>query len=171
MNTQKLLITYESQFESTKEIAEFMAESLIHEYQVDIMEVSSVNEIHHYDCFIIGSAIQYDSWMPQSRKFVINNEELLSQKQVAYYFSCLVLSHNNDNARKQAEGYSNKIKALAPKINVKSIGTFAGKLDYSKIPFYLRFIARIVLTILRVKERDYRNWDVIKDWVNGIPFQ
>jgi menaquinone-dependent protoporphyrinogen IX oxidase len=44
-----------------------------------------------------------------------------------------------------------------------AIGMFAGKLDYSKLSFLDRIIAKKVMP-----EGDWRNWETIRDWASEL---
>ena len=120
---------------------------------------------------IIGSAIQYDRWMPEATEFVTANQSILSKIPVAYFFTCLVLSKQTEKADHKAMAYSGKLFSLVPQIKPLSVGRFAGVLDYSKMSFFFRIIAKGIFAIIEVPEGDYRDWDAIGSWAKGIHFQ
>ncbi len=83
---KKILVTYASQFGSTAGCAESIAETLRESgNQVETQWVNDVANLIDYDLVIIGSAIQYDKWMPEARNFVKDNQNALSKLQVAYF--------------------------------------------------------------------------------------
>ena len=165
----KILVVYDSQFGSTAEIAKFIGENLsIDEQIVDVKKINEVKDLSSYSDVIIGSAIQYDKWMAEARKFIIKNEAELSTKSVSLFLVCLVLSKKTDKATKKANNYANAIKGLVPKIKINSFGQFAGVLDYSKMSFGQRVLAKGIFAIIGVKEGDYRDWEGIKKWSEHI---
>lgn len=109
--------------------------------------------------------------MKKARDFIQVNEDVLATKSVSFFLICLVLSRNNEKAKYKANGYAVKIKELAPKINVKNFGQFAGMLDYSKMSYVTRTVAKVIMTILGVKEGNYRDWEQIKEWTKRLSLE
>jgi len=171
-NENKILVTYESQFGSTAEVAHFIGKILSKDgSKVDIEKINEVDDLSSYSKVVVGSAIQYDKWMPEAREFVITNKEILAKLPVAFFFTCLVLSKKAEKAIQKANGYADKLYDLAAPVKPLTIGRFAGVLDYSKMSFAFRLVAKALLTIMGVKEGDYRNWDAIRLWANNIDFK
>lgn len=165
----KVLIVYESQFGSTAAIAHFIGENLSSKKDlVDIKKIEEVDELSPYKEIIVGSAIQYDKWMPEARAFIKENEEVLSTKNVSFFLVCLVLSRNTEEARQKANGYAKAILDVVPKVKVQSFGTFAGVLDYSKMSLVQRLFAKAIFVMLGVKEGDYRDWTLIQKWTEKL---
>lgn len=166
---KKILVTYASEHGSTQEIAVFIAKTLSSdELSVDMMSVDSVRGVEQYAQVIIGSPIQYDTWREEAKVFLNRYETELSKKPVAYFFTCLTLVKKSAKTKKQAQGYADKLLALNLNVQPQYIGQFAGVLDYSKFSLAFRFLARIMFTILGVKEGDYREWSSIMKWSNNI---
>lgn len=165
----KILVAYASQFGTTGEVAEAIGDTLSQEgHIVETHWVKNVKDIREYDAIVVGSAIQYDKWMPEATDFVITNQSILEKMPVAYFFTCLTLSKRNEKTERQAMGYSAKLYSLAPNIKPVDIGQFAGAVDYSKMSFFLRLILGGLLTVMGVKEGDYRDWEAIRTWAKNI---
>lgn len=165
----KILIAYASQFGTTGEIAEAIGDTLSQEGRiVESQRVRNVKDISQYNAVVIGSAIQYDKWMPEATDFVMTNQNILEKMPVAYFFTCMTLSKRNEKTERQAMGYSAKLYSLAPRVKPVGIGRFAGAVDYSKMSFFLRLILGGILTVRGVKEGDYRDWDAIHTWARNI---
>ena len=166
---KKILIAYASQFGTTGEVAKAIGEVLCQKgNRVDTRWIKNVQDLNNYDAVIIGSAIQYDKWMPQATEFVIENQNILSKLPVAYFFTCLTLSKKTKKTEQKAKAYSDKIYSLVPQVKPVSVGRFAGVLDYSKMSFFTSIILKIMLSILGVSEGDYRDWDAIQSWANRL---
>jgi menaquinone-dependent protoporphyrinogen IX oxidase len=75
-----------------------------------------------------------------------------------------VLSKKTDKARSKSDVYATEIQNLAPKIRINGFGKFAGVLNYSKMSFGLRILAKTLFAFLGVKEGDYRDWMAIEKW-------
>jgi len=165
----KVLVTYASEYGSTQGVAEAIGSNLCKDgFAVDVVYIEHLKDIDNYENIIIGSPIQYDTWMQEAKVFVEKNQEVLAQKSVAYFFTCLTLSKKSEKARQQAQGYANALLALNSKVVPESIGQFAGVLDYSKFSFAFRLLAYGMFSILGVKEGDYRDWNAIKKWSNSL---
>ena len=164
-NGQKILVTYESKFGSTAEVADAIGKELsLKGNIVDVKKIKNVSNLNTYDRIVIGSAIQYDKWMPEAIDFVKSNHKFLSQIPATFFLVCLVLSKKTKKAEKKALGYAEKLYDLALDVQPTSVGRFAGVLDYSKMSFGGRSMAKILFAILGIKEGDYRDWDAIRSW-------
>jgi len=167
----KILIAYASECGTTAEIAVAIGDALCENgNSVETLWIKNVKDISKYDAVIIGSAILYEKWMPEARKFVENNQDTLKNMPVAYFITCMALSSKEDAARQQAIEYSDKISDLAPQVKPVSVGQFAGVLDYSKISFFKRVLTKAAMARHKVKEGDYRDWDAIRSWAKSIDF-
>lgn len=165
----KILVAYASEFGTTREVAEVIGQVLCQAgATVEIKWVNNVKDLNAYAAVIIGSAIQYDKWMPEARKFVSSNQNRLSKLPVAFFFTCLTLSIQTAKTERQALAYADKLHALLPQTNLLSVGRFAGVLDYSKLPFLFRLISRIIFSIIGVQEGDYRDWATIRSWAEDV---
>ena len=169
---RKILVAYASQFGTTGEVAEAIGKILCQAgATVETKWVKNVKDIKNYDAIIIGSAIQYDRWMPEATEFVAANQNILSKLPVAYFFTCLVLSKQTEKTEHKAMVYSDKLYALAPQVRPLSVGRFAGVLDYSKMSFFFRLIFKVISSITGVPEGDYRDWDTIRSWAKSVHYK
>lgn len=166
-NKNKVLVTYESQFGSTAEVAEVVGQVLGDKgYKVTIKKIKDVVSLDNYEKVVIGSAIQYDKWMLEAREFAQAHQRELETKNVSCFFVCLVLSKGTEKSRTKANGYARKIKELVPRVSQDAIGQFAGVLDYSKMSFGQRLAAKTLFAIIGVKAGDYRDWEIIRNWAS-----
>ena len=134
---------------------------------VEVKPLGKIKDITSSNAVIIGSAIQYDKWMPEATEFVLTNQNVLEKMSVAYFFTCMTLSRRNKKNERQAMGYSDRLYALTPRVKPVNIGRFAGAVDYAKMSLPFRLILGGVLTVMGVKEGDYRDWDAIRNWAVG----
>jgi menaquinone-dependent protoporphyrinogen oxidase len=165
----RLLVAYASRFGSTIEVAQAIAAVLVQEgATVETMHVKSATDLNSYDAVVVGGAIQYDKWMAEAAELVQIHKATLSALPVAYFFTCLTLSKQSQKAERQAMTYGTKLDALVPQVAPVDIGRFAGVLSYSKMPLFMRLLAKGVLSLFGVKEGDYRDWDAINSWARGV---
>jgi len=168
-NRRKILVAYASQFGSTGEVAQAIGDILSLEgNDVETIWVKDVTDLDRYDAVIIGSAIQYDKWMPEARKFVTDNQKILSKIPIAYFFTCLTLAKRNEKTEQQAMAYADKLITLAPQVQPVGIGRFGGVLNCNKLPFHYRLLFRGMSLATGVKEGDYRNWNIIHAWAKDM---
>jgi len=166
---RKILIAYASSTGTTGDVAQAIGQVLCDGNTiVETKQIRNVKDVNGYDAVIIGGAIQYDRWLPDATNFVATNQDKLSKLPVAFFFTCLTLSRQNEKTLRQAQVYADKLRLASPQIKPLDIGGFAGVLNLKKMPFFIGLIFRIAMTILRVREGDYRNWIAIRSWAKHI---
>jgi len=165
----RILVAYASRFGSTAGVAEAVADVLrAGGATVDVRAVADCDGPAGYDAAVIGGPIHYDRWTRAAARFVTTHREALGRMPVAFFFTCLTLSDPGDKARRQADGYGRAIAARFPGIAPLAVGGFAGAVDFAAFPFYMRPLARLMLSVLRVQEGDYRDWAAIRDWAATV---
>jgi len=170
--SQKILVAYASQYGTTAEVAEAIGKVLSQEGNtVETKLVENVKNLNNYDAVIIGSPILYDKWMPAASEFVTIHQNILDKLPVAYFFTCLALSVQNEKVKNQAKVYSDKLYALVPQVKPVDIGGFAGVVDYNNLSFFFRLIFKSIFSILGVREGDFRDWEVIRLWAKSMHFK
>lgn len=168
-DSHKILVAYASQFGTTGEVAKVIGETLCQSgAEVETKWVKDVKSLNAFDAVIIGSAIQYDRWMPEAAEFVKVNQQRLSQLPVAYFFTCLTLSKRTEKTERQAIAYADKLIALVPQVKPVSVGRFAGVLNYSKMSLLFRLMLGFISLITGVQEGDYRDWGAIRSWAKDM---
>lgn len=160
----RILVTYASGYGATQGVADFIGDVLRETATVEVHPVRDAPDPGSFDAVIVGSAIQYSRWMPDARRFITTHQDALGRVPVAYFFTCLALSHPNDDTRRQAQGYAEQVRALAPAVTPVGIGQFAGVLRYAGMSLVHRTLLRIAILFKRVSEGDYRDWDAIRAW-------
>ena len=168
----KLLIAFASQYGSTGEVAEAIGDVVCQQgCAVDVKWVRDVEQVDTYDAVIVGSAIQYDKWMPEAVDFVRTNQKALSRVQVAYFFTCLTLAKKNPKTEQQALVYADRLRAISSQVVPVSVQGFAGVVDFSKMSFLSRMMLKAITTVNGVREGDYRDWDAIRAWAHSVYFK
>lgn len=165
----RILVAYASQFGSTGEVAQAVAERLCQTgATTDTKRIRNVRDLSIYDAVVIGGAIQYENWMSEARDFVTRNEDILSAIPVAYFFTCAALADSSAEATDKANGYAGKLEAISQRVNPVSIGRFAGVLDYSRMNLRTRVGLRVIFTVMGVRDGDYRDWNAVNSWSSSI---
>ncbi len=65
---------------------------------------------------------------------------------------------DTEENRRTVAAYLNPVREQVPEVQPMAVGLFAGRLDYSKLPFLYRMIAKAI----GEAEADYRNWEAIR---------
>lgn len=159
-NMPKILVAYASKAGSTGEVAGAIGEVLSSKgATVDVLQIKHVKEISAYQSVIVGSAIRMGKLLPEVVDFVQTNQTTLSQKTVAYFVNCLTMKDDTEENHRAVTAYLDPLRALTEPV---SMGLFAGKLDYKK----LSLMERLMISMIKVQEGDYRNWDAIRTWAD-----
>jgi menaquinone-dependent protoporphyrinogen oxidase len=166
---KKVLVAYSSYCGTTGGVAETIGQVLCDRgATVDVRLVKNVSNISSYDVAVIGSAVRSASWWPEAVEFVEGNKEILSQIPVAYFLTCLALYNDNEETRKKARIYMNPVLNTVPDVRPMDMGLFAGALDYSKLNTMYRMVMKSKMKKQGVPEGDFRDWDMIRSWAEGL---
>lgn len=165
----RVLVAYASRLGSTAEVATFIGKVMSEGgAEVTVRDLAEVNDVAAYQRVVVGSAIRYDRWLPDAVAFVQENRKALKDVPVAYFFTCLTLARPTPGAIRKAEGYADRLRALAPDLQPVAIGGFAGVLEFARTPWPMRFLLRLLSMTTGVGEGDYRDWEAIRDWATRI---
>ncbi len=168
MVNKKVFIVYASGYGSTAEVAQTMAEELrTNDYEVEVQSADVARPPEDGEAVIIGSAIRYDRWLPAAQAYLSRHQQVLSTVSVAYFYTCLTIA-GNPTSPESEQVYDSKLLAMNPNIKPIMVGGFAGTLNYEGMPWYFRIILGWITRSKGMKEGDYRDWAVIKDWVNDL---
>ncbi|MBI5034006.1 MAG: flavodoxin domain-containing protein [Chloroflexi bacterium] len=162
----KILVTYATRAGSTVAVAEKIGEALrANGAIVDVCAVKEVRDVNGYAAVIIGSAIRMGSWLPEAVEFAKRNQAQLRQLPTAF-FTCHRLNTSDDVTSRQArEAYTAPVRQIVtPKTEV----FFNGTMDYAKLNFLDRTLAKAVEKSTNTKEGDFRNWDAIRAWAESL---
>ncbi len=169
-SSDRVLVAYGSPLGSTAEIAAFLGALLAEQgASVDVQLINPVGELTQYDRVVVGSAIRYDRWLPEATAFVESNREALSRVPVAMFFTCLALANGSAKGERKAAGYANELRKLLPESADVQVRGFAGVLDPSRGPLWVRVLLHLLSRVSAVAPGDYRDWDAIRAWAHDAP--
>ena len=158
----RVLVTYATKAGSTGEVAEAIGQVLCEGgVAVDVKPVKEVGDVSGYGGVVVGSAIRMGRWLPEAINFVEAHTAALGSMPVAYFQVSGFLKEDTPENRQEAATYLGTVRALAAPV---SEGLFAGKMDYSKLSFFDRTIAKMVGSV----EGDWRDWDAIRTWAGDL---
>lgn len=163
--TMNVLVAYATRLGSTKAIAERIAGRLeAHRLAVVVRPVEAVDTLTPYDAVVIGSAVYGGQWLIEATDFVSDLEAALSARPT-WLFSSGPVGRMAASAEPVRPA---EVLEISAEVRAKGHRTFAGALDRrtvdgSDLGFADRFLAKHF-----VAESDYRDWDEIDTWADGI---
>jgi menaquinone-dependent protoporphyrinogen oxidase len=161
-----ILVTYATRAGSTVEVAEQIASVLGQAgATVALRPVKEVHDLRGYSAVVIGSAIRMGSWLPEAVDFVKKNQARLREIPTAFFTVHMLNRDDSEKSREAREAYTHAVRQMVIP-NVEAF--FDGKMDYARISFLDRTIARAVAKSTNSQEGDYRDWDKIRDWAEEL---
>jgi menaquinone-dependent protoporphyrinogen oxidase len=155
---KKILVAYASKAGSTSEVAQAIGETLSAKgASVEVLQAKHVKDVTAYQAVIIGSAIRVGQWLPEAVNFVKEHQAELRKRPTAYFLVSGTLKDNTPEVTQKVGAAFDPVRGV---IEPVSMGLFAGKMDFSKLSFLDRTIAKAVGSV----EGDWRNWDAIRAW-------
>lgn len=156
---ERILITYATRAGSTAEIAAAIGESLSERgFTVDVKSTKDKPTLDGYQAVLVGSAIRMGKWLPESISFVEENQAALKQMPVALFTVHLNNLGDDEESRVARQTYLDAVRSMLPDAEAVY---FAGAMDYSRLSFLDRLIAKAVGST----ETDERDWDRICGWM------
>lgn len=155
----KALITTASKHGSTAEIGSAIREVLLeHGIETDVLDPEAVIALQAYDLAILGSAVYAGHWMKSMRELVERFAGELAARPVWLFSSGPI----GDPPKPDENPVD--VAAVMETTGARGHAVFAGKIDRSR----LGFGERAIVSALKVPEGDFRDWDEIRRWANGI---
>ena len=159
---EKTLIVYASRYGSTEDIAQRVGQVLGESgLSVDVQSVADIGSLDDYATVIVGGAIYSGQWDQELIDFVSMHENILRSTPAAMFIVAIRLRENTEEMRESVLGTVEKQRLI---LDPLTVGFFAGKIDYSQ----LSPIVRLQIQKKSLPEGDFRDWNAIDDWANGL---
>ena len=158
----KILVAYATRYGSTVEVAEAIGDELRKAgMEVDVMPVAKVNNLSKYRAAVLGSPIYMGKWLADAQIFVERHQAILRTMPVAYFAVGLILYQGTEEQQTQAAVSMQQVKELVPPVTT---GLFTRKLNRES----LSFADQAIVTIVRAREGDFRDWTAIRSWARDL---
>ena len=155
----RALITTASKHGSTAEIGGVIGEVLLeHGIETDTLGPEAVTSLHGYDLVVLGSAVYAGHWMKSMRELVERRADELAARPIWLFSSGPV----GDPPKPDEDPVD--VAEVMMTTGARGHVVFAGKIDRSR----LGFGERAIVSALKVPEGDFRDWDEVRRWANGI---
>lgn len=165
-------MVYASKHGFTKGIAEYIKNKMTEcGVSTDLREASGLQDVTGYDAFVIGSAVYFGKWRAEAREFVTRNQKELAHRPVWLFSSGPTGTNTRDkNGRDLREAsVPEDIGDFKKIINPRDHHVFYGGYDSrSNGGISGWFVRRIPAAQRALFEGDFRNWDEIGSWAEGI---
>jgi menaquinone-dependent protoporphyrinogen oxidase len=164
---QAVLVTAASMHGATAEIAEAIGKTLAeHGFAATVIPPGDVSDIDGYDAVILGSAVYTGHWLDAARDLVRRCRADLAARPVWLFSSGPVGEPTGKLAQAMAKDPV-ELPAIRAATGARDHKMFAGKLD----PRSLGGIQRAALLAFPSLNGDFRDWDKITQWADGIAQQ
>jgi menaquinone-dependent protoporphyrinogen oxidase len=155
-----ILVAYASKHGATEGIARYIAERLTERgEQAHARSVTQIGALDDPEAVVLGSAVYAGSWRKEAMDFVERHGDELARIPV-WLFSSGPLGDQVVDEEEQPK----QLAEIRERISPRDHQMFFGALDRSKLSFGERMIVKAV----RAPDGDYRNWDDISAWADGI---
>ncbi len=164
--TDKVLVTYASKCGSTAEVAQAIAGELTGQgAEVDLLPVNEVKTVAPYRAVVLGTAIRMGKPIKPSLRFARRHSTDLKTRPLALFSLGIQMRDEVDDKRERTLGMLAPLLAELPE--PVTVGTFAGKVDHSRLGFLLRKMAAKDDTGA-LREGDWRDWETIRAWAGEV---
>ena len=164
---QAVLVTAASLYGATAEIAELIGKTLAeHGFAATVIPPRDVSDVESYDAVILGSAVYTGHWLDAATDLAKRCRPGLATRPVWLFSSGPVGEPTGKLAQAMASDPV-EVPAIRAATGARDHKMFAGKLD----PRSMGGIQRAALLAFPGLNGDFRDWDKIRQWADGIAEQ
>lgn len=164
----KILVGYASVHGSTREVAQRIGDVLTKRgYTVTVADVKTLTHVDGYDAFVLGTAIEAGTWLPEFKSFFKAFESQLVGKPIYIWINCIRVMEEYGMSHVM-DFYM--VPELLKNLNIRSRTAFAGKLDLKTVDWDERWslAARYDGHAWPTNfDGDFRDWDKIDDFATS----
>ncbi len=158
-----ILVTYATQYGSTREVAERVAAALsAGGLQADLQPVKKVRSLEPYRAVVLGAPLYMFRWHADALRFLGRQRQALAARPVAIF--ALGPFHEIEKERLSAREQLDKELAKYPWLKPAAVEVFTGKFDPAKLTFPFNRIG----PLKAMPPSDERNWPAIEAWAHSL---
>jgi menaquinone-dependent protoporphyrinogen oxidase len=159
-----VLVAYASKYGATAEIAEKIGEVLRQAgLSADVRPADQVHDVSAYQAVILGSAVYIGRWRKQAGNFLKTHDQALTKMPV-WLFSSGPTGEGDPVELLKGWRIPGGLEPVADRIQPRDIAVFHGAV----FPEKLNFIQRWMIKNVKSPTGDFRDWDAITAWAEGI---
>ncbi len=157
-----ILVVYATRCGSTEEVARAIAKDLEGRgFAVQVQKADARVRANGFHGVVVGSAVRYGGWLAEAKEFVRANQAALKGTRTAFFS---VHGMNTGDDEKSRQGRAGYVATIHQMVTPGAEAFFAGKMDQSK----LGFGERMIIKVMKGRNRDDRNWAAIHGWAKGL---
>jgi menaquinone-dependent protoporphyrinogen oxidase len=161
---KKILVAYASKYGTTKEIAEKITEVLqAAGLEAELQPANTVKKLDSYGAVVLGSAVYVGMWRKGAVKFLKTHEAALSKLPV-WLFSSGPTGEGDPLELLKGWRFPEKHRPIIDRIQPHEVTVFHGALDMD----VLNPIHKSMIKTVKATMGDFRDWDAITEWAQGI---
>lgn len=155
----KVLVSAASKHGATAELAQRIGKTLsARGLDATVRPVDETPETAPYDAVVLGSGVYAGHWLKPARTFVDANAAALRGKRL-WLFSSGPIGDPPKPTEEPAD-----IAEISANLSVEDHRLFNGRLEKAR----LSFGERAIVWALGAPDGDYRDWEDVEAWANGI---
>ena len=142
----------------------------------DLVKLVSLNEVTKFNLIefnkiIIGASIRYGKHSKELYRFIELNEKILEEKE-STFFSVNVVARKPEKNTPETNPYIKKFLKIS-KWKPKTIGVFAGKVDYPNYNFFDKYIIKFIMFITggptdTSQSYEFTDWSKVDDFAKEL---
>jgi menaquinone-dependent protoporphyrinogen oxidase len=157
-----VLVVYASRAGSTGEVAQAISERLCGMgFDAEVRPVETVSSLVGFEAVVLGSAVRYGTWLPETKRFIESHRSELAQLPLALFTVHMGALGGDAASQATRAGYT---KAVRAGLKPRDEAFFAGKIDLARLSFFERMAVKLAKSPLG----DMRDWDRIRRWADGL---
>ncbi len=162
--TTRVLVAYGTKYGATAEIAEKIGQVLrAAGLVVDVRRANQAGDPAAYQAVVLGSAVYIGKWRKEAVRFLQDNEQTLARLPV-WIFNSGPLGEGDAAELAGEYGFPKGLRPITDRIHPRDIMIFHGAVDLQKLNPLERWMFKNVSSTVG----DFRKWDAIAAWANGI---
>jgi menaquinone-dependent protoporphyrinogen oxidase len=160
----KILVAYASKYGATKEIADRIGKTLSQSgLAAEVLPAEQVKDISTYESVVLGSAAYIGNWRKGATGFIHKFDDEL-EKMPAWIFSSGPLEDGDALQLMKGWKYPKSLEPTIERIKPRDITVFHGAVNFQKMNLFERWM----MQRFKLAKNDFRRWDLIENWANGI---
>lgn len=162
--TKRVLVAYGTKYGATAEIAKVIGETLVAAgVPADVVSADKAGDVAAYDAVVLGSAVYAGRWREEAVDFLLAREAALAARPT-WIFSSGPTGEGDPATLLKGWRFPEAQQPIADRIMPRDLAVFGGAIDADKI----NLAERLILKMVKAPAGDFRDWDNIKTWANGI---
>ncbi len=160
----RVLVAYATKYGATAGIAEKIGQVLQEAgLAVDVKRADQAGDPGGYQAVVLGSAVYIGKWRKEAARYLKAHEKALAQRPV-WLFNSGPLGEGNAAEQAGDMGFPKGLRPIADRIKVRDVAVFFGAVYLDK----LNPLERWMFKNVKSPVGDFRDWDAITAWANGI---